>query len=288
MSYSSPIHALKTKYNRTKLALLYDYNKKKYLQPKYKNSNNFITSKIAPKLMELRDNGITKFEKKYEEYANYINNYYVPYLEKQENHFEHSRYLVNTQSISELERPFNSDFLLNEPFLRKLFFDKDLMSLLKGYFMRQPFIRNNPVISRVNYTGKGLSPADKFHLDGGLHQISFMMLLNDISENDSHMEYALKTNNQLLNRRNFLERHPANSSYIRDKYNIFKLTGKAGDLFVFDAGNGFHRANLIPGTSRTVLHMNITTGYGIIESSFNKKEDFSDYELEFLKKPLLS
>ena len=85
-----------------------------------------------------------------------------------------------------------------------------------------------------------------------------------------------------------MERYPADSSYIRDKYNIFKLTGKAGDLFVFDAGNGFHRANLIPGTSRTVLHMNITTGYGIVKSSFNKKEDFSDYELEFLKKPLLS
>ena len=74
MSYSAPIHALKTKSNRTKLALLYDYNKKNYLQRKYNNSNNFITSKIAPKLMELRDNCITKFEKKYEEYANYINN----------------------------------------------------------------------------------------------------------------------------------------------------------------------------------------------------------------------
>ena len=31
MSYNSTLHALKTKYDRAKLALLYDYNKKTFI-----------------------------------------------------------------------------------------------------------------------------------------------------------------------------------------------------------------------------------------------------------------
>ena len=59
------------------------------------------------------------------------------------------------------------------------------------------------------------------------------------------------------------------------KWGVSKLTGKAGDCFIFDPGNAFHRASW--GTDRLMLHFtfcissqHLTPGYREHLSKFGK------------------
>lgn len=150
-----------------------------------------------------------------------------------------------------------------DPGLRSLVFDETLAGILYNYYQRQPYYREHPRVIRnqmtKNPTPEALARAEvssKFHIDC-YRQISCMLLLGDLTENDTHLEYALRSHN---------ERHPWNrytydEQSVLAKYEMLQAVGKRGTLIVMDAGAGLHRGVHKAGTSRKILHFNVTTGH---------------------------
>jgi dihydroxyacid dehydratase/phosphogluconate dehydratase len=122
--------------------------------------------------------------------------------------------------------------------------------------------------------------AGKWHIDGGLNQITFMLLVNDIDEKDTHMQFALKSTHE---NHKELDRWNIKDSDIESKYEITHCIGKAGTLYVFQGGLGYHRAVYKPNSTRSIFHANFTTGHDIQnnhwedESVKNKGNDDSLY-----------
>ena len=142
-----------------------------------------------------------------------------------------------------------------------VFLNDELIKIFYMYYRRQPYYRNQPLLQKVALKPDQV-PLENgcFHVDH-LHQISLMLLVSDVTENDTHMEYCLGSN-----RRNILVEGielsvPECDAKARD-YAILKCTGKKGTLFVFDT-SGFHRANYTSNSTRKILHLNITTGHNL-------------------------
>lgn len=167
-----------------------------------------------------------------------------------------------------------------DPLLAPLIYDSELLGAVYNYYKRQAYYRNQPVIFRHQIKAddieqNGIDIQGKFHLDF-LHQITFMLLLDDITENDTHLQFAMGSH---------LDRHPTYDRYflsdkqIAQKYQIKNCIGKKGTLVVFDAGNGYHRAFYQPGSVRTILHFNLTAGYSLTGDKFDSwaKEELDGY-----------
>jgi hypothetical protein len=167
--------------------------------------------------------------------------------------------LVSHEYPAKFGRIFEAVLSFREPSLDRILFDGDLVSLMYNYYRRTPYYRNNPVLVSVRAKEAAGQPAGEFHTDGALRQVSYMLLLNDIGENDTHMEYLVGSHNVKFPTHRYRE-NLVDPGVIAS-FPVRKLVGKAGDLFIFDAGNGFHRANVVPGTVRTILHFNVNTGY---------------------------
>ncbi|MDB5810225.1 MAG: hypothetical protein JWN94_2347 [Betaproteobacteria bacterium] len=143
-----------------------------------------------------------------------------------------------------------------------LYLHPDLIQVLQKYYGRQPYYRNQPLIQKISlHSGQVPLTNGAFHVDH-LRQISLMLLVTDISANETHMEYCVGSN-----RRNLLAEGvelPVEQCEAKARgYPIFKCTGKKGTLFIFDT-SGFHRANYISNSTRKMLHLNITTGHNLV------------------------
>ena len=145
---------------------------------------------------------------------------------------------------------------LESEFLWNHIFTEEIYNLIYGYYGGEFYLRNNPIIV-LNYDDEEHG-AQNFHLDWGLRQISIMVSLSDVIEESTHMEYLLGSNS------GFYSKHPDRYSkhfknkvenFIKSNPNsLFKTVGKKDDLFIFDAGNGFHRQ--VGGSNRIMLHLN--------------------------------
>lgn len=97
-----------------------------------------------------------------------------------------------------------------------------------------------PANSYLNINGH----ATKWHTD---YQNSFalMVLLNDISINDSHMEFIIgkKFSPELRL-----------DSFNTTKYHVQSCIGRAGTFFLFNNGAYLHRARILSNNPRATLH----------------------------------
>ena len=132
---------------------------------------------------------------------------------------------------------------INAEFLWDHIFTKELYDLIRGYYGRDFYLRNNPTIE-FSYKEE-VNDAQKFHLDWGLQQISVMVNLSDVSLTSTHMTYLVGSNKKYY----FSQPHRDNDRFKRT-VNDFRLAypeklvttvGTADSAFVFDAGNGLHR-----------------------------------------------
>ena len=130
----------------------------------------------------------------------------------------------------------------------------------EGYRGKTFVVRGNPRVVYNEFSDR--LPADKFHLDYGFHQLTLQVLLNDVDEDMVHMEYLEGSNSSSWfspSASLFLSRKP-------DKFMTgckrVKLTGSAGTAYLFDAGNGYHRANndSISKVGRKVFSINFVAG----------------------------
>jgi hypothetical protein len=143
-----------------------------------------------------------------------------------------------------------------DPALSALFFHPELNALLYNYYGRQPYYRNLPMLQKVSYeTTQAPFSNGQFHVDHP-GQVSLMLLVSTVTERDTHMEYAAGSH------RHYRLEGPHPDAVARCGYRLVPLTGEKGTLFVFDA-SGVHRACYLPGVSRKILHLNVTTGHHI-------------------------
>ncbi len=213
-----------------------DYSKKDYqLNHNWKKSLN-----------EMRNFGITKLPIKI----------LLPFEIAKDNQINNvNSELIKNQNFlktdSELPSPNNFGFSLtlldvNSEFFLKKIFTKELFLLIKSYYGKEFSLRNRPHL-RLDLKDyrKEEKEHNYFHLDHCERQIHMVILLNDLNENSTHTQYIPETNkkswlfiNEERKRKDFQE---VVSKY-KDQYGIERIIGKRGDVFLFDAGNGLHRA----------------------------------------------
>lgn len=252
--------------NRRRNTIKASFLVKDNLKPKVE-----ITPDMKLYYKELREKGVVKIPDKFLEIADYINN---NYFDKPEQEITNWFASAQTERTIETGRTVNMNISFSDTNLQDLFFNEDLLGIVYNYYQRQPYYRNLPSLAKTEFTSSNrIDIQGKFHLDGGLNQISFMLLTNDITEKDTHMQYALGSNNVDLPYN--IDRFSWEDSQIEKKYEIYDLIGKKGTLFIFDAGNGFHRAVYKTGTLRKMLHLNITTGHSISKMFEHDGADFS-------------
>lgn len=223
----------------------------------------------------LRDTGIVKIEDDtFQNVAEYLETEYFQPIEKTPGSFlgrsepvfglgDQHRFVWDTNQarFASGGTEISCSISFADPVCQDLYFNDDLIRVLFKYYGRQPYHRNQPLIQKVSLRpGQVALGNGNFHVDH-LYQISYMLLVSDVGENDTHMEYCVGSN-----RRNMLAE---GIEIPRDKceakavgYPIFKCTGKKGTLFVFDT-SGFHRANYLSNSTRKMLHLNITTGHNL-------------------------
>jgi len=99
----------------------------------------------------------------------------------------------------------------------------------------------------------------KWHHDMDDKRFKVMMLLTDVGEKDQYMTYALRSHTMLHPYERFLKNN-LEVEYVQPyvgTLDIFKATGKAGDIFIFDS-NGMHSGNRCKGKTRDVFIVEYT------------------------------
>jgi hypothetical protein len=182
--------------------------------------------------------------------------------------------------------PFFYLWSFNDPNLKTIFYNKNLINLLHNHYRRQTFCRNNPYVFELHYMKdkRGNDPesmerdvTELFHIDGQ-HQTSLMILLNDIDEDASHMEIAGGSHKTLkLN----YDRFQLDQKDIAKKYKIEKCIGKKGTVVLFNAGKLYHRL-VLKEKKRRAFQMNFTTGYAMWDSE--EKIDFPKETNNYIKR----
>jgi hypothetical protein len=136
--------------------------------------------------------------------------------------------------------------------------DEFVTPCILGYFNKSYVMRGNPRVIFNKPTDR--QPADRFHIDYGFHQVTLQVLLTNVSDEDTHMEYIVGSNqSSWFSPRASLFTSKKPNTFKKD-YNRVKLIGAPGTSFLFDAGNGYHRANTSSKKSscRKVLSINFS------------------------------
>lgn len=216
-----------------------------------------MSEKVEKWYKNLSSNGIIKIENEFD----WVNTIYNEDYFNNTNNINFLSDVVDERAMK-TGRTFAKTLSLGDQKLFNWYFNIDLFTLIAKIFKQQPFYRNQPILQTYNFTDVNTKDiAAKWHIDSDLHQITFMLLLNDITINDTHMEYALKSNNE---KNKELNRDVINDKDIENKFQITSCVGKAGTLFIFCGGMGYHRAVYKKSTTRSIYHANFTPGHDII------------------------
>jgi len=138
------------------------------------------------------------------------------------------------------------------------------MAELNGYKLRE-----EPTLIKWTYDGGKKGAASHYHhdaWDGVGDQVSLMLLLEE-NVGQTHMriiQSGRKTFFHFLYERisfcklNYL--FAINDLLIEAFYNPTNLEGEKDDLFFFNAGLQLHKAFPVKGTTRSIMHLNLTKG----------------------------
>ncbi len=237
----------------------------KYYRPQKGYAEIQLSPRAEKWLKQFAEDGVVVIDE-FADIAQYINE---EYISKPDN-----KYFVEdwfNQRCIDTGVSFSKIISLKDPKLDKLLFHEDMFSMLNKHYKRQAFYRDFPEI-RINQYVEGKNTPDistLMHIDTGLDQVTFMLLLNDLTEDDTHMEVALKSCQ--MKHRN-ADRYQIEKAEIEKNFEMMQCVGKAGTLFLFRGGLTYHRAVNKSGTTRKMLHCNFTTGHHI---NPKKTEDYS-------------
>jgi len=145
--------------------------------------------------------------------------------------------------------------------LKPLLRDPEIAGMMYNYYHRQPYYRNQPRLQYISLEpGQSVVTGNEFHVDA-FRQISAMILISDVTDSDTHMDFLLKSHRRSVLQTGIEMTVEECEQCVADKtYELFNLTGKKGTLYVYDT-TGIHSRNLTPGSSRKCLIWTVTTGH---------------------------
>ena len=154
----------------------------------------------------------------------------------------------------------------NSPLLKKDEYWQSFEWLVESYLGSKNFwIRNGPMIMSDHHEIKtNKHSVNYYHLDLGMRQLGFIVLLQPTDENSTCTQVIPKTHNSPRFEFEFYdERHTENFvRYAKNKeakYGSVKLFGDIGSTFIFDAGNMLHKG--AEGTNRLMFQINLTCSH---------------------------
>jgi len=199
----------------------------------------------------------------------------VPYLEDE--YLGDTRHL-HTRNILK----FNKIFL-------ELVCSDLLLDIATQYFQKKVFINQIDSYRLLPFESHKYS-SFQWHHDGLGKKLNMMILLTDVNQNGQKMTYLKGSH---LKHRSFKECFHSrvsdteiNEILNKNKFNqIVECTGKAGDVFIFDA-NGFHSGNRNNSAIRDTIVIQFTAGRYLwsfdCPSDFKNDLDISDSAKKFM------
>ena len=150
----------------------------------------------------------------------------------------------------------SSDLNINSEIFKDIF-TKNTFKIISKYYKKNFWIRNAPcLITDIKKDRKMDYDQSLYHLDHCERQLTLIILLNNTNERSSYTAFINKTHQKSW----FFQKHGRNSKSFKkksqgyaDKNLVSKVIGNAGDVFLFDAGNGLHRA--VYGEDRAMIHL---------------------------------
>lgn len=174
--------------------------------------------------------------------------------------------------------------------LHEILFDAELCAIVCNYYGRRAFYRDNPTVHK-EHTDPAAKPliSGVFHSDS-YRQISFMLLLRDLTEHDTHMEYAKGSHRH---RQPSYDRTRIDQAAVPHEFEIVPVIGAKGKLFIFDT-EGLHRGAYHRGGNREIFHVNITPGtwaftnekYESLASIFPEPEAIPSHVRDFVTRAM--
>jgi len=207
----------------------------------------------------LVENGVVKINYDFSEFADYI---FYNYTDRILNNkkIEQDVYSDNNDS-NENGTTLQVDLSLNDKTIVDFILNDKIFDILFSYYGREYFLRNNPTLQQI--IAKKENWASSIYHHDRFHQVSLMLLLTDLTEDDSHMEYLCGTQKLKFYEWLHLEYdHPNLHEKVKKCKNRFKLIGKKGTAFLFDS-IGIHRSLWKLNTERNVLFLNFTAGHNL-------------------------
>ena len=138
--------------------------------------------------------------------------------------------------------------------------------LVESYLGTKRFwIRNGPMIMSDNKKIKTKKNAVNFyHLDLGMHQLGFIVMLRPTNKNSTCTQIIPRTHREYRLGFEFQQDRSSDEfiNYTKKKelqYGSKKLYGDIGTTFIFDAGNMLHRG--LEGGNRLMFQINLTCSF---------------------------
>ena len=217
---------------------------------------------------QLKTLGYARIEsKKYKHAAKIVSN---DYLSRIDGLKQHNKKQKMERIYGPSDEIGNNIYMLSflNSHLHAYFFDSNILAGITRFIGVQPVFRQSPMLEDVNFSDTSahlisLDPAiyaAAFHTDY-YRQLNIMLLLTDITEDTTHTEYAVGSNNRnIFKQGNHLAYPESNRLIAEAGYPIHKLTGKKGDVIIIDT-SGFHRACYKENTTRRLLSLVINPNY---------------------------
>lgn len=161
----------------------------------------------------------------------------------------------------------------------EVFSDSIIISSIGAYFNAQPFLRQAPSIfsirpsNNVRHTREyDISNSNLktmgWHYDT-VNMIQCAILLNDITENDTHMQIVkgVHRKHRIKSKDRFYS-----DEYINDHFEIVRCVGPAGTLVFFDS-NSPHRIFTVKHSLRIYIKATYTPGNDIVSRVFPEQKE---------------
>ncbi|MCC2615120.1 hypothetical protein LJ739_02540 [Aestuariibacter halophilus] len=240
---------------------------------KYRNygfSSRHWTSDVEDYTRRLNADGIVKIPAQHMQMLTDIQQHFFSPQGRSEEATDACYHVDESERAKNMGRVFSAYVYASSRFVFPLVSDPLMLDIIWKYLGRRPLLRNLPVIQHSHALPQSSHDIQQhFHCDSGLHQISCIYLLSDLTEQMTHTEYALASNRARKPVSHYYDRYSIDESSLQSQFEMGTITGKAGDLFIFDAGNGYHRAKLIPHTDRRIIHLNFTAGSHMVKPHFH-------------------
>ena len=234
----------------------------KYYTPDPRTPEVPISERAQHHLRELRDSGVTLLHG-FESIAEHMERTYFSVIDGRAKPTDQFMEKVRFGDRDDVTNTENYRISFKDSALAPLLLNPDICGILYNYYQRQQLYREQPWVIRNALSAElpfdefsRLEVSAKFHTDC-YRQITIMFLVNELTEADTHLEYAVGSHKF----RNTWKRYTYKDETVTEQFPIRHCIGPKGTLILMDAGSGFHRGTHKKGSVRKTVQCVVTAGH---------------------------